>query len=46
MRPRKTVSRRSSGELATTRAPLVENGEESTTDAEIASATISPTVPT
>src|SRR6476469_1029344 len=46
LRPRNTRSRTSGPLLATTSAPLVENGEESTTDDEIASAMIRPTAPT
>jgi len=46
IRPRRTRSRLSSGELATTSAQLVENGLESTTDAEIDSAAMRPTAPT
>ena len=43
---RKTLSRCSSGVLATTSAPEVENGLESTTELEMHSAMIMPTVPT
>src|SRR5699024_12337908 len=41
-----TFSRWSSGEFATTRAPEVENGDESTTEDEMARAMIIPTSPT
>jgi hypothetical protein len=41
-----TKSRFSAGEFATTSAPLVENGLESTTDEAIDSAMIMPTAPT
>ncbi len=43
---RKTWSRPSSGALATTSAPDVENGLESTTELEMHSAMIMPVVPT
>ena len=42
----KTISRSFSSELATTSAPLVENGLQSTTELEMARAVISPMAPT